>query len=107
MKLPGAGILALLVLTSNAFAAETASPELVAKGRELFNTKAGLGVKFECILCHKNDKAIDKSAIAKAGDKLPAVINKYITGKSKGKAIAADSEEMKALIAYIQLEHSR
>ncbi len=83
------------------------TPELMDKGRELFNHKEGLKVKFECILCHKQDKAIKKSDLQKAGDKLPAVINKYITEKAKGPALAADSEEMKALMAYIRYEHSK
>lgn len=83
------------------------TPELIAKGKVLFETKDGLGTKYACILCHKADKAVKKSAVIKAGDKLPVVINKYITTKSKGKAIAADSEEMKALEAYIRYEHMK
>lgn len=81
---------------------------LIAKGKELFHSKKGLNVKFECIMCHKQPgKEVKKSHVLKAGDKLPSVINKYITQKSKGKAIAADSEEMKALIAYIQEVHAK
>ncbi len=87
--------------------AETPSPELIAKGRDLFNKKEGLAVKFACILCHKKDKAVKKSEIEKAGDKLPAVINKYITTKAKGKALAPDCPEMQALIAYITYEHAK
>ena len=83
------------------------TPELIAHGKELFNQKEGLKVKFACILCHKQDKAIKKSDLQKAGDKLPAVINKYITTKAKGPVLAPDSEEMKALIAYIRYEHSK
>ncbi len=83
------------------------TPEMIAKGRELFNATAGLGTKYACILCHKKEKVIKKAKIEKAGDQLPAVINKYITTKSKGKALAVDSAEMKALIAYIRYEHSK
>lgn len=83
------------------------TPELIAKGRELFNTKQGLKVKFECILCHKQEKAVKKSDLQKAGDKLPAVMNKYITKKAKGPPLGLESEEMKALIAYIRYEHSK
>lgn len=83
------------------------TPELLAQGKDLFNHKEGLKVKFECILCHKQDKAIKKSELKKLGDKLPAVINKYLTKKSKGSALAADSQEMKALMAYIRYEHSK
>jgi len=83
------------------------TPEMIAKGKALFDAKEGLGVKYACILCHKQDKAVKKSAVEKAGAKLPVVINKYITTKSKGKALAADSAEMKALEAYIRYEHSK
>ena len=92
---------------SGLWAAEAVSPELVAKGRDLFNKKEGLKVKFACILCHQKDKAIKQSELAKAGDKLPAVINKYLTTKSKGVPLAEDSEEMKALMAYIRTEHAK
>ncbi len=88
--------------------AEDPSPGLIAKGRDLFTQKEGLGVKFACILCHKNDKAVKKSELVKAGDKLPAVINKYLVEKAKGSApLAEDSENMKALMAYIQYEHAK
>ena len=88
-------------------AADQPSPELIAQGRELFNHKEGLKVKFACILCHQKEKAIKKSALVKAGDKLPVVINQHITEKSKGNPIPADSQEMKALMAYIRYEHSK
>ena len=90
-----------------AASAETPDPVLITKGRDLFNAKEGLGVKFACIMCHKNDKAIKKSSVQKLGDKLPASINKYITTKAKGKALAANSPEMQALVAYIRYEHSK
>ncbi len=86
---------------------EKPSAEIIAKGKELFNAKEGLKVKFACILCHKGEKAIKASSVEKAGDKLPNVINKYITQKSKGQALAADSAEMQALMAYIRYEHSK
>ncbi len=83
------------------------SPELITQGRELFNKKEGLNVKFACIMCHKGEKAVQKSHVQKLGDKLPSVINKYITEKSKGQAISQDSGQMKALMAYIRYEHSK
>ena len=83
------------------------SPELIAEGRELFNSNKGLGVKYACILCHKQDKAIKKSSLEKLGDKLPVIINKHITEKAKGPAIPADGEQMQALMAYIRYEHSK
>lgn len=87
--------------------ADKAPAELIAKGRDLFNNKEGLQVKYACILCHKQNKAVKASAVQKAGDKFPSVINKYIVKKSKGKPLAEDSEEMKALMAYIRHEHMK
>ncbi len=114
-KLRIAGLLAVIMsaLTFNAclYAADAlpadVTPELIAQGRELFNKKEGLKTKFACILCHKQEKAIKKASVEKAGDKLPTVINKYLTTKSKGAALAEDSQEMKALMAYIRYEHSK
>ena len=85
---------------------EKPSPELMALGKELFLAKDRLKVKYACILCHQQEKAIKKSEALKWGDKLPEVINKYLVEKAKGKALAEDSEEMRALVAYILYEHS-
>ncbi|MBI3316992.1 MAG: hypothetical protein HYZ85_03180 [Candidatus Omnitrophica bacterium] len=101
-------LIVVVMLNSLVCHAEDApSPELVAQGRNLFNTKEGLGVKYACIMCHKSDKAVKKSMLVKLGDKLPLTLNKYLVNKSKGKAIAEDSEQMKALMAYIQYEHAK
>ena len=89
-----------LFVTSIAFAEE--DPALAAKGKELFENKAGLNTKLACILCHKDTKALDPARIAGLGDTLPDTINKYIVEKAKGAAIAKDSEEMKALMAYLR-----
>jgi cytochrome c len=84
-----------------AFAEE--DPALVAKGKELFdNTKGSLDVKMNCIICHKGTKAVDPAKVAEVGDNLPDVINKYLVNKAKGTALANDSEEMKALVAYLR-----
>ncbi len=95
------------VLLPWGFGGEEPAPEQIAFGRELFNAKEKLGVKFACILCHKQEKAIKKTSLDKLGDKLPEVINLHILEKAKGtKPLARDSEEMKALEAYIRHEHS-
>ena len=83
------------------------TPELIFQGKQLFNSKEGLKVKFACILCHQQEKAIKKSSLEKLGDKLPVIINKHITEKAKGPSIPEDSQEMKALMAYIRYEHSK
>ena len=114
-KLKIAGLIAIVFssISLNAFLQAAndipsdVTPELMAQGKELFNQKEGLKVKFACILCHKQDKAVKKSELQKIGDGLPAVINKYITEKAKGPVLAAESEEMKALMAYIRYEHSK
>ena len=102
-----AALLAGLSGASAQAPADKAPAELIAKGRDLFNNKEGLQVKYACILCHKQNKAVKAAAVQKAGDKLPAVINKYIVKKSKGKPLAENSEEMKALMAYIRHEHMK
>ena len=105
--LTGFMLLAITIaLSSHVVSAEDTSPELIAQGRELFNSTKGLGNKFACILCHKKDKAIKHAEVVKLGDKLPDMINKYLVEKSKGKVLAKDSQEMKALAAYIVNEHS-
>ena len=83
------------------------TPELIAQGKQRLNHKEGLKIKFACILCHQQEKAIKKSSLEKIGDKLPVIINKHITEKSKGSAIPENSREMKALMAYIRYEHSK
>ena len=82
------------------FAAEDEA--LVAKGKELFESKEGLGTKITCILCHKGGKAISTEKVQQLGDTLPDVINKYVVEKAKGTELAKDSEEMKALVAYLR-----
>src|SRR3989338_1702220 len=98
------GILSLLFfcvgIAGVAFAAEDEA--LVAKGKELFENKEGLGTKIACILCHKGDKAIPADKIQQLGDALPDTINTYVVEKAKGAALAKDSEEMKALEVYLR-----
>lgn len=87
--------------------AQTTDPALLTRGRELFHAKEGLGTKFACILCHKQEKAIKRSVVEKLSDAdLAKVINQQLLKKAKGpKPIAADGPEMQALIAYIRQEH--
>ena len=95
-------------LSSVAFAVEkNASPELIARGKELFNNKESLGTKYACILCHQKEKTLKRSKILQAGEGLPDLINKSLTEKAKGKSLDRNSEEMKALVAYITYEHSK
>jgi cytochrome c len=94
-----------LFFSGAALLAEEPSPELIAYGEALFTTKK-LGAKYECLLCHKGEKAIERSKVLMLGDKLPDVINDHLLKKAKGKPIARDSEEMRALVAYITHKHS-
>jgi cytochrome c len=86
--------------------AASQSADSIALGKKLFNEKGTCGNKYACIMCHKEDKAIKKSELAKLGDTLPDVINKYQVEKAKGQTIPPNSPEMKALIDYINNEHS-
>jgi len=102
-------VLWLGLVSKNAESApdEKPSPELIAKGRELFYAKEGLGTKYACILCHQKEKAIKRSKVLQAGDGLPDLINKSLVERAKGKSLDKNSEEMKALMAYILYEHSK
>jgi mono/diheme cytochrome c family protein len=77
-------------------------PALAVRGKELFEKKEALHAKFSCVTCHRGSKAISAADAAGFGDGLPDVINKYLVQKSKGPALAKDSEEMKALTAYLR-----
>lgn len=102
------GLLMLIFLSApHSLAQEKPSAELLQKGKELFNKKLP-GAKVACISCHRGAKVIKKSEISKlSADQLPDVINKYVVKKSKGKPIAKDSDDMKALAAFIVHEHAR
>ena len=113
MKIPHPTILVLFlfgfqIYLGTSYAEEAKpSPELIARGEELFTKKEPLGVKYACIMCHKQEKAIQRSKVDLAGDKLPDVINKYLIEKAKGtKPLPKDSEDMKALAAFIKYKHS-
>ena len=95
-------IAALLCLLSSAIVFAAEDKALVAKGKELFHSKEGLNTKIACILCHQGAKAIDPAKAIAAGDGLPDTINKYLVEKAKGTALPKDSEEMKALAAYLR-----
>jgi cytochrome c len=100
-------LLCSLDAPSSVHAQEEPSPELIARGEELFMQKGGpLGTKFACILCHKGEKAIEKVKVMKLGDKLPEAINGQIVKQAKGKPLPMDGEELKALAAYIRHKHS-
>ena len=100
-------LLCSLNAPSSVHAQEEPSPELIARGEELFTQKGGpLGNKFACILCHKGEKAIKKVKVMKLGDKLPEAINGQLVKQAKGKSLPLDSEEIKALAVYIRHKHS-
>ena len=106
LALSGWGIFTITGAAQSA-SEEKPSPELIARGEELFTKKELLGVKYACIMCHKQEKAIQRSKVELAGEKLPDVINKYLMEKAKGKQpLAKDSDEMKALVAFIKYKHS-
>jgi len=104
----GSALLMTLMAENLSLSEEQPPAELLTRGRELFNAKEGLGVKYACILCHQKEKVIPRDKVLKLGDKLPDVINQHILEKSKGKKpLLKDSDDMKALMAYIRYEHSR
>ncbi len=89
-------LLVALLGVSSAFAVQEVSSEL---GKKLFNDpNLGTGSK-SCNTCHPDGKGLSK-----AGDMndLPDIINGCITHNLKGKALDANSVEMKSLILYVR-----
>ena len=97
-------VLATLLLCLGVIGMSFASDDqaLVSRGKELFTNKEGLNTKLACVLCHQGSKVLDPAKIRTLGDTLPETINKYIVEKAKGTALPKDSEDMKALEAYLR-----
>ena len=95
-------VAAVFVLGFSVLCRAAEDEALVAKGKELFTNKEGLNTKIACALCHQGSKALDPAKINALGDALPDTINKYLVEKAKGTALAKDSQEMKALEAYLR-----
>jgi len=84
------------LLGSSLLAAE---PPLQLKGWQLFGSEK-LGTSGgSCAACHPDGSKL-KGAISASDEELAATINKCITGPLKGKALAPQSTEMKALLLY-------
>ena len=76
-----------------------ADPPLKLKGWQLFGSdKLGTSGS-SCAACHPDGSRL-KGAITASDEDLAAIINQCITGPLKGKALAPESTEMKALMLY-------
>lgn len=97
-KLTGLIIGAGMIWCSCPGAAELPSIEM---GRKLFNSEQ-LGTSGKsCATCHQ-DVSKFKGAAAYTEDELADNINQCIAGPLKGKKLAPDSAEMKAMVLYLQ-----
>ncbi len=91
----------LVFLSTPALAGKRAS---VKWGKELYKNPnlAGSNNAASCISCHKkDDKKMLKKVMNMSKDELNTIINKCITGPLEGKALGADSEEMRSLRLYL------
>lgn len=74
-------------------------PPLQLKGWQLFGSEK-LGTSgSSCAACHPDGSKL-KGAITASDEELVDTINNCITGPLKGKALAPQSTEMKALLLY-------
>ena len=88
-----------LLAASIAFAARPeASRE---KGKALFNDPSLGSIGKSCNDCHPNGKGAEKAAI-KTDDDIVRIVNACITHSIKGKALEANSVEMRSLVLYIK-----
>lgn len=86
----------ILIWGSSSLAAD---PPLKLQGWQLFGSeKLGTSGK-SCAACHPDGSSL-KGAIIATDNELAVIINKCITGPLKGKALAPESTEMKALLLY-------
>jgi cytochrome c peroxidase len=97
-------VILLAVFISSALPA--AEKPSAALGQKLFKDTSlgGPANTKTCNTCHPDGKGLEKSGLR---PNLAVIINKCIQGALGGKAIAADSVEMKSLILYIKSVKSK
>lgn len=76
-----------------------AEPPLKLQGWQLFGSEKLGTAGISCAGCHPDGSKL-KGAAAASDEELVATINQCITGPLKGKALARESTEMKALLLY-------
>jgi len=83
----------------------------VDRGKALFNDPMAFGGSTSCSSCHPDGKGLEESGMegktkwtnpVGTYNSLEEAINICITQANKGKAIGANSQEMKDVIAYIK-----
>jgi cytochrome c553 len=79
------------------------------RGKALFNDPGFAGGSKACNMCHPGGRGLEKAADKKefsimggSQKSLEEVVNVCIVNANKGKAIDADSDEMKDIVAYIK-----
>jgi len=101
---------AALFIVSSVFAAGMIGGD-AEKGKALFNDPKSFGGNVSCSSCHPNGKGLEKTGMmgrtewknpAGTYKSLEEAVNVCITAANKGKAIDAQSQEMKDMIAYIR-----
>lgn len=102
-------IMMICLLISGLTAAVAFAGAAEDKGKALFNDAKFAGGSKACNSCHKDGKGLENAAdkkefkiMGKTQKSLEEAINFCIVNASKGKAIDAKSEDMKAMVAYIK-----
>ena len=104
VKIALLSVIALGLIFSFAYAAGDAE-----KGKALFNDPKFAGGVKACNSCHPNGKGLEKSGdkkefqiMGKTQKSLAEAVNTCIVNANKGKAIDANSDQMKQIVAYIK-----
>ncbi len=99
-------VVTFLIITAGISFADS---KLIERGKQLFNDPQLGKTGSSCNTCHPNGKGLEKSAskkefsvMGKPVKSLEEVINFCITSAMKGKALDKNSQDMKALVAYIK-----
>ncbi len=101
MKIHLVLICMMALLTGFGFAM-AGQPDVVSeKGRSLFNDPRLGTTGRSCNDCHPHGKGAEKAA-SKSDDDIARIVNVCITQSIRGKALDANSVEMRSLVSYIR-----
>ena len=105
-KIFALSVLCIALVFSFAFAAKQTPEE---RGKALFNDPKFAGGQKSCNECHKDGKGLESAAdkkefkiMGKTQKSIEEAVNFCIVEANKGKAIKANSKEMKEMAAYIK-----
>lgn len=102
-------LMAAVLICSMGGAAQAEGAGSVARGKMLFNDPHFANGARSCNSCHPGGQGLDHAAgkthfsiMGGSQNSLEEAVNACIVGANKGKAISADSDEMRDIVAYIK-----